>query len=84
MPPPSLADLPVELLIDNLLPLLPLKDVLALATTSTEYGAICSDDTFWKRKLQKDYNFADARSARTKGYKFLYRGVHRAKLYVWG
>lgn len=84
MPPPSLAALPLEVILDNLLPLLPLAAVLALGATSSEYAAICADDTFWKRKLAEDYNFADASSARTRGYKFLYRGVHNAKLYVWG
>jgi SCF-associated factor 1 len=81
---PSLGDIPLEVLIDNLLPLVPLKDILSLTVTSKDLAALCADDTFWKRKLQKDYNFSDASSARTKGYKFLYKGVHNAKVYVWG
>ncbi|KAF8587910.1 RCC1/BLIP-II [Ramaria rubella] len=79
-----LSDIPLEVLIDNLLPLIPLKDILSLTVTSKDYAKLCSDDTFWKRKLKEDYNFSDASSARTKGYKFLYKGVHNAKIYVWG
>lgn len=82
---PSLADIPLEVLIDNFLPYIPLASIAALSLTSKDLAALCSDDTFWKRKLQEDYNFSDASTARTSGgYKFLYRGFHRAKLYVWG
>lgn len=81
---PSLADIPVEVFIDNLLPVIPLKDILSLTVTSKDYAALCSDDTFWKRRLKEDYNFSDASSARTRGYKFLYKGVHNARVYVWG
>ena len=84
MPPSLLAELPLEVLIDNVLPLVALKDVLALASTCKGFAALCADDTFWKRKLARDYNFSDAASARTKGYKFLYKGVHNAQVYVWG
>jgi SCF-associated factor 1 len=80
----SLASLPVEVFIDNILPLIPLRDIPSLTVTNSQFAVICSDDTFWKRKLKEDYNFSDVSSARTKGYKFLYKGVHKSKVYLWG
>ena len=84
LPMPSLTDIPVEVFIDNILPLVPLKDILSLTSISKDFAALCNDDTFWKRKLKEDYNFSDIATARTRGYKFLYKGVHNAKTYVWG
>lgn len=81
---PSLNDIPVELIVDNLLPLISLKDLLSLTVVNKAFSIACSDDTFWKRKVKEDYNFSDSSSARTKGYKFLYRGIHRSQAYVWG
>jgi SCF-associated factor 1 len=81
---PSVADIPLEIFIDNILPYLPLRDILTLTAVNKEFAILCSDDTFWKRKLKEDYNFSDVASARTKGYKFLYKGVHNTRTYVWG
>ena len=81
---PSLTDIPIEVLLDNLLTLLSIKDLLSLTQVSRDFALLCSDDTFWKRKVEKDYNFSDIATARTKGYKFLYKGIRNAKTYVWG
>ncbi|GJJ10996.1 hypothetical protein Clacol_005225 [Clathrus columnatus] len=81
---PSLTDIPVEIILDNLLPLFSLKDLLSLTLVNKDFSVVCGDDTFWKRKVNEDYNFPDASSARTKGYKFLYRGIHHSQVYIWG
>lgn len=39
------------------------------------FAAVCSDDTFWKRKLESDFNFSSAGTARASGWKFIYRGL---------
>jgi SCF-associated factor 1 len=49
---PTIHDLPVEFLTDNLLPFLPIRD-----GTSRSFANVCSDDLFWRRKLKIDYNF---------------------------
>ncbi|KIJ49163.1 hypothetical protein M422DRAFT_161543 [Sphaerobolus stellatus SS14] len=81
---PSLTDIPLEIFIDNILPLLPLNSIQSLTQVNKDFALLCSDDTFWKRKVKEDYNFSDIVTARTKGYKFLYKGIHNAKTYVWG
>ncbi|KAH7890788.1 regulator of chromosome condensation 1/beta-lactamase-inhibitor protein II [Phlebopus sp. FC_14] len=80
----GLADVPVELLLDNLLPLLPIPDLLRLGATNRLFNTLCNDDTFWKRKLQQDFNFSDEDTARSSGWKFIYRGLSHPRTYVWG
>ncbi|KAG9127297.1 hypothetical protein FRC07_014967 [Ceratobasidium sp. 392] len=80
----TISDLPIELLIDSLLPALVLRDLLALACTSKFFATVCADDTFWKRKTTWEYNFSGAESARTSGFRHVYRGLRSPRVFVWG
>lgn len=82
--PLSLADLPIEVLIDNVLPAVELADLGSLAATNKLLAAVCADDTFWKRKCLEDFNFHSSETARTNGWKVLYRGLFRPRIFVWG
>ncbi|KAG1881190.1 regulator of chromosome condensation 1/beta-lactamase-inhibitor protein II [Suillus subluteus] len=79
-----LSDLPIEVLLDNLLPWLAIPDLIHLGETSHFFAQLCNDETFWKRKLEEDFNFTDERTARISGWKRLYRGLRNPKTYVWG
>jgi len=79
-----LEDIPIEVLLDNLLPSLPVPDLLRLGSTNRFFASLCNDDTFWKRKLQQDFNFSDEGTARSTGWKFIYQGLSRPRTYVWG
>ncbi|KAF8555990.1 RCC1/BLIP-II [Imleria badia] len=79
-----LEDIPVEVLLDNLLPSLPIPDLLRLGATNHFFASLCNDDTFWKRKLQEDFNFSDEGTARSTGWKFIYQGLSCPRTYVWG
>lgn len=78
-----LQSLPVETLLDNLLPLLSIADVLSLTCTSKFFALLCNDDTSWKLRLQEDYNFS-IRNARDTGFKTIYKGIRKPSVYVWG
>ena len=80
----SLSDLPVELLLDHLLPTLDVKDLLALGTTNRNFAELCNDETFWKLKCKQDFNFSGSRTARTQGWRFIYKGLTDPKVFVWG
>ncbi|KAG9103248.1 hypothetical protein FRC06_011629 [Ceratobasidium sp. 370] len=80
----TIEQLPIEVLIDSLLPALTLRDLLALACTNKFFAAVCADDTFWKRKTALEYNFSGAESARTSGFKHVYRGLRSPRVFVWG
>ncbi|KAG2157788.1 regulator of chromosome condensation 1/beta-lactamase-inhibitor protein II [Suillus bovinus] len=79
-----LSDLPIEVLLDNLLPWLAIPDLIHLGQTDHFFARLCDDETFWKRKLEEDFNFTDERTARITGWKHLYRGLRNPKTYVWG
>lgn len=79
-----LSNLPVELVLDNLFPTLDLRDVLALGATNKSFSTLAEDDTFWKRRLEEDFNFYDTRTARRSGWKIIYKGLTNPKTYVWG
>ncbi|KAJ3562459.1 hypothetical protein NP233_g9555 [Leucocoprinus birnbaumii] len=80
----TLTDLPPEVILYNLLKLLPTADLLRLTLTSKYFASLCSDELFWKRRLHEDFNFDGAGTARQKGWKFIYRGLYRPNVYVWG
>ncbi|KNZ74628.1 SCF-associated factor 1 [Termitomyces sp. J132] len=61
-----------------------IPDILNLGCTSKFFAAVSSDDTFWQRRLQTDYNFSGAGTARTSGWKLIYRGIFKPRVYVWG
>ncbi|KAN0088441.1 Regulator of chromosome condensation 1/beta-lactamase-inhibitor protein II [Tylopilus felleus] len=79
-----LEDIPVEVLLDNVLPALPVADLLRLGATDHFFASLCNDDTFWKRKLQQDFNFSTEGTARSTGWKFIYQGLSRPRTFVWG
>lgn len=82
--PPTLADIPVELFLDNIFPLLQIPDLHSLGSTNKDFYKLTSDDTFWHRKIKADYNFSGSDTARTTGWKFIYKRLTNPKVYVWG
>ncbi|KZT69245.1 RCC1/BLIP-II protein [Daedalea quercina L-15889] len=81
---PALTDLPVELFLDNILPLLPVPDLLHFGCVNRHFAQLSSDETFWHRKIEEDYNFSGSETARKNGWKFLYRRFSHPRVFVWG
>jgi SCF-associated factor 1 len=81
---PHITDIPVDTLLDNLLPCITVPDLLNLACTNRFFATLLADELFWKRKLKGDFNFTGAGTARTTNWKLLYRGLRNPKVYVWG
>lgn len=81
---PDITDIPLELFLDNILPLLPIPDLLSLSGASRDFYKLASDDTFWHQKIQADFNFSGSETARTTGWKFIYKRLRNPKIYVWG
>ncbi|KAI6114811.1 regulator of chromosome condensation 1/beta-lactamase-inhibitor protein II [Pisolithus croceorrhizus] len=82
--PFRLAEIPVEVLLDNFLPLLAVPDLNNLGSTNRFFYDLCNDNTFWKRKIQEDFNFPCNDTARSSGWKVIYRGLTNPRTYVWG
>lgn len=81
---PSLSDIPVDVLLDNLLPLVHVADLLHLSATSRFFAILGADETFWKRRLHNDFNFSGAGTARTTAWKTIYKGMSSPRIYTWG
>ncbi|KAJ7442275.1 regulator of chromosome condensation 1/beta-lactamase-inhibitor protein II [Mycena latifolia] len=80
----SLETLPVEVILDNLLMDMAIQSVVRLGCTNKFFADICADELLWQRRLQTDFNFSGAGTARVSGWKFIYRGLFNPKVFVWG
>lgn len=83
---PTLSTLPLDLLTDTLLPLLPAPDLLRLSQTSHDFGTTINGpdgEAIWRAKAAAEFNFPTL-SGRRSGWKELYRQLSRASCYVWG
>ena len=56
-----------------------LRSVLTVIPHLQFFSVVCSDDAVWKQKLDADFNFTGAGTARTTGWKVIYRGLHKPK-----
>lgn len=81
---PQIADLPVELFLDGILSFLPVRDVLSFGAANRFFNAVAADEAFWHRRIQQDFNFSGADTARRTGWKFLYKRLSHPEVYVWG
>lgn len=61
-----------------------MKDVFSLGCTNKFFALITTDDTLWKRRLAVDYNFTGSETARTSGWKFIYKRLRNPRVFVWG
>ncbi|KAF7356571.1 SCF-associated factor 1 [Mycena venus] len=80
----SLETIPVEVILDNLLMEMLIQSVVRLGCTNKLFADICADELLWHRRLQTDFNFSGAGTARVSGWKFIYRGLFNPKVFVWG
>lgn len=80
----ALKDIPLEVVLDNLFPLLPTTDLQHLGATNKSFYTLAKDDLLWKRKIKEDFNFPESDTARTTGWKFIYQRLSNPKVYVWG
>ncbi|KAF8202318.1 regulator of chromosome condensation 1/beta-lactamase-inhibitor protein II [Pholiota molesta] len=82
--PLNLTNLPIEVLLDNVLPFVPAPDLSQLAQCNKLFSVLCADETIWKRKVLEDFNFSGQGTARTSGWKFIYKGLFKPRVFVWG
>ncbi|ORY92523.1 regulator of chromosome condensation 1/beta-lactamase-inhibitor protein II [Leucosporidium creatinivorum] len=83
----TLLKLPLDLLTDNILPLLPPSALTRLGATNRDLhafieGAEC--EILWKRKAVDEFHFPANASGRRAGWKSLYQRLTRQSAFVWG
>ncbi|KAF8425147.1 regulator of chromosome condensation 1/beta-lactamase-inhibitor protein II [Tirmania nivea] len=79
----SITALPSDIIIDNIIPLLSVKEFLNLCATCKAFLSFADDEVYW-RKLTKITFRLPAQPLREKGWRELYKNLHRATLYTWG
>lgn len=80
----NLLHLPVAILVDDLLPLLPNRDLATLRSVCRTAKRLAEDEVLWARKTLVDFSFPRYATARMGGWFNLYRGLSRPQVYVWG
>ena len=76
-------DIPVKVLMDNILPFCETKDVISIGC-SNKFFALIATDMFWRKKLAVEYNFTGSGTTRTSGWKFMYQRLRNSRVFVWG
>ena len=85
----TITTIPLEIMIDNILPLLSLNDIKNLSNTSKFFKLLLNLQLIWKRKLFKDFNeFITLRYflkySNTLNFKLIYNRLLYPQIYVWG
>ena len=86
----ALSDLPVDIIVHDLLPCLDAQSLVALGSTSKAFHSLIlqsgtgTSEVLWRYRLSHDLNFPVSNTARSKGWLKLYQKATHPELYVWG
>ncbi|PWN34257.1 RCC1/BLIP-II [Meira miltonrushii] len=78
------SQLPYQLVLDTILPLLDIQTLIRLRAVSHAFKEAVDDNVVWRRRIRSDFRFPLQSSARTTGWKTIYRGLANPELYTWG
>ncbi|KAL8283696.1 hypothetical protein RQP46_005491 [Phenoliferia psychrophenolica] len=84
---PTLSSLPLDVLVDSLLPLLPTASLNSLAQTSREWQTLIqgpNGEAVWRAKAVQDFHFPVLSTGRRRGWRELFRRLLKQSCYVWG
>ncbi|WRT67267.1 uncharacterized protein IL334_004234 [Kwoniella shivajii] len=84
---PTLTDIPNEVVLEHLLPVLDLKSIISLSSVNRQFNDLTSDPTFWRTKTLNDFTFPSTShpSSSNRGWwKRVYLGLLSPKAFVWG
>jgi len=79
----SIVSLPSDIIIDNIFPLLSVKEFLNFSATCKAFHALAYDEVYW-RKLTTSTFRLPAQPLREKGWRELYKNLSSATLFTWG
>ncbi|KAI7855413.1 regulator of chromosome condensation 1/beta-lactamase-inhibitor protein II [Circinella umbellata] len=80
----KLLDLPLDILIDNILYNLDAQSLVHLACTNKTFSQLINDELLWKHRVFSDYNLPHDASFRHSGWKQLYSKLKDSVVYTWG
>jgi hypothetical protein len=80
----SLGNLPVDIVLDNLLSCLRIKDVVSLFSVNRAFAEFGKLEAFWIRRLKDDFRFPNPSNGTRFDSIFLYSRLYNPKIFVWG
>ncbi|WVQ71765.1 hypothetical protein IAR50_001306 [Cryptococcus sp. DSM 104548] len=84
---PSLTDIPSEVILEHLLPILPLTDIASLSAVAHFFRNVSRDPAFWRLKATSDFSFSPALHPPAPSpdwWRRVYLGLLNPRAYVWG
>jgi len=69
----KLTDIPVKVLMSNILPFCEAEDLLSLSRTNWFFAVVVAGETSWREKLRVDGNFTGSKATRTSSWKLPHR-----------
>ncbi|KAG0367677.1 hypothetical protein BC939DRAFT_508774 [Gamsiella multidivaricata] len=81
----NLMQLPLEILVGEILATLPLSDLASLVRVSKGMHHLCQSDYLWQRKFFKEFQYRPSKALRQLGgWKRIYQAMDRVEVYTWG
>ncbi|KAK8869686.1 hypothetical protein IAR55_000254 [Kwoniella newhampshirensis] len=83
----TLTDIPSEVVLEHLLPVLSIKEITSLSAVNRQLHALTSDPTFWRLKTTTDFAFSPSAlppSPSSSWWKRVYLGLLQPRAFVWG
>ncbi|ODO10811.1 hypothetical protein I350_01409 [Cryptococcus amylolentus CBS 6273] len=83
----TLKDIPSEVILEHLLPVLPLRDIASLSAVSHFFRNVSRDPAFWRLKSTSDFSFSPASHPPAPSpdwWRRVYLGLLNPRAYVWG
>ncbi|KAL0254049.1 hypothetical protein I308_101428 [Cryptococcus tetragattii IND107] len=85
--PPTLTDLPSEVILEQILPLLSLKDILYLSQVNHQLHTLTLDPSFWRSKTTSDFSFSPSSHPpfpSSDWWRRVYFGLLQPRAFLWG
>ena len=79
----KIADIPVGVLINNILPFCEIKDVLSFGCTNKFFALAVADESFWRQKVAVDYKFKGPETNSIYGWKLIYQRLGKPQDFMW-
>jgi SCF-associated factor 1 len=80
----NITDLPVDVLIQDLLPRLNYHSILALTETCQKFYTLCNDEALWKKLALREFHIPAHATFRNKGWKDIFSKLNDPVVYTWG
>ncbi|RXK35488.1 hypothetical protein M231_07266 [Tremella mesenterica] len=83
----NLLDIPTEVMVDILLPLLSARELSNMMICCKRLYSLVTDESLWRLLVQRDFSFSPSTLAKPsdpRWFRHLYRGLSHPRTFLWG